>query len=728
MEDFELQVLMAEPVLVTRRGAFAAGTSKNEFLRLYRYDWSMRILRALARSERHREQLLAYWILSATLGIMLATVWHSLSGEGVLAAWDAGGHLLKAQYFANELLPQGHLSGWFPTWHGGFDLFQFYPPLLYYLLGPLTLLMNDELALRVVTAGLWLSLVPVTYYFLRSFSLNRLVAAFGTSFLLALNASFGIGLGALYGVGLLPNGLGFILAIWLLGRLKRDLSEPARGKYQFVLSGLLLGLLLLAHTFSAYWWLLASLVLAATELYPGGERLRRVGKRYGFILLVGLLVSAYWWIPLALNLENMGPTGAIQQSPRLEILSALGLSQDSGGIVMSLLAAAGLAYLAVRRQLRTLAFFVGLGVLSLLLALNTINNLLPFSSIIGSSQFIRFQAFFSWLLMALAAFGAAGIWYLLRRIRIPYLPHAIFGAILAAVFLFVVLPTLDEKRGFVRAMDNSPVRELDDLAAYLNGTRKPGEFILSEFNWESRFYFGSPHFVNQRLPGLVDDSWDLQGNFPEGTVGATKALTIASTLEQTEYLLTQREYLQSRGVRFIVTTHPATRAGLRTVPWLRQTWQGTVLSVFELTDYAHAFGLPATAGPQVSGVSYQAPGRYEVSFAQPVSLASGTSLALSYHPWLRVSADGRPIATREDLEHRLELNEDASDVRTLTVDYQPAGSAKAAGVLSILAILAVVVLLLRPTWLEALVARTNGTIRRPRRGKGRPKRPDAPSL
>ena len=93
------------------------------------------------------QQLTAYAILAAIIGVMASVVWPSITAPGYLSAWDAGGHLLKARFFAEELLPHGHLSGWFPTWHGGFDLFQFYPPLLYYVLGPLAAVLNPETAL-----------------------------------------------------------------------------------------------------------------------------------------------------------------------------------------------------------------------------------------------------------------------------------------------------------------------------------------------------------------------------------------------------------------------------------------------------------------------------------------------------------------------------------------------------------------------------------------------------
>ncbi len=455
---------------------------------------------SLPRILRHRhqlEQLIAYIILGATVGVMIATVLPSINTDGTLAAWDAGGHLLKAHYFATHLLPLGHLTGWFPIWHGGFDLFQFYPPLLYYLLGPLSVLMNPELALRLVTASLWIGLVPVTYYFLRSFSLNRLIAAIGTGFLLALNASFGIGLGALYGVGLLPNGLGFILAIWALGRLKRDLSEPDRGVSQVVLTGLAVGLLFLAHTFSAYWWVAASLFLVASEVIGRRERLAPVLKRYGLILGIGLLISAYWWIPLILSLGSMGATGAIQQSPRSVILQGLLFSQDSGGWAMALLSLGGLTYLAARRNWRTFGFFAGVGIFSLLLSLDTVNGFLPFGSVVGSSQFIRFHAFFAWLMMVWAVFGLAGLWRLYRRIKQPdWAALSALAVTVGLLFMLVILPTLDEKRGFVRIIDNEPSQELPGVAKFLDQNLQPGDFILSEFNWISRYFYGTPHFVN----------------------------------------------------------------------------------------------------------------------------------------------------------------------------------------------------------------------------------------
>ncbi|HEY8108849.1 MAG TPA: DUF6541 family protein [Patescibacteria group bacterium] len=638
------------------------------------------------------EQLLAYAILTVVGVIMVSTVWPSLDGNGYLAAWDAGGHLLKAEYFAKELLAHGQLDGWFPTWHGGFGLFQYYPPLLYYLLGPLTYVFHPEFALRLFTAALWVGLLPATYYLLRSFSLERLPAALGSGLLLSLNASFGIGLGALYGVGLLPNGLGFVLAIWTLGRLKRDLFD-LRGTSDLVVTGLVFGLLVLAHTFSTYWFLLASVVLVVCAAW--GRRWKDVVpvlKRYGLVLGLGLVLSAYWWIPLLGSFDGMGETGAIQQLPAGEILRGLLLSQDSGGWPLSVLAVGGLAYLWFRRRFRELGFFLGTGALTLLLSINAINGLLPFGGVVGSSQFIRFHAFFALLMMVLAAFGVAGALALLARLPRRYRPVGIAASLSAVVLLanFFVLPTLREKAGFIRVVDNQPTAELQELAGQLERRIGPGEFVLSEFNWESRYFVGSPHFANQRLPRELPGVWDLDGNFPEGTKGSARPVLIASTLGNGPYLGSQEEYLRRRGIKYVISTFPLTRGALDAQEWLRPAWKGRIFSLYEVRGFDRPFGLPPDAGTALTSAEF-ARGTYRLKFDRPVTIGRDTALAVSYHPWLVVRSGKEEVRTG-DSNDQLTLTEPVV-AKELTVSYEPPGWVRGSWTVSVLGLIGLAVLL-----------------------------------
>lgn len=636
--------------------------------------------------KQHRgvlERLGSYMLLGLTIGIMLGVVWPTLNNTGYLTGWDAGGHLLKAYYWAHNLLPRGYLSGWFPVWHGGFDIFQFYPPLLYFLLGPLTMVLTPEFSLRLITAGLWIGLVPVTYYFLRSFKMTRPLAAFGTTFLLSLNASFGLGLGALYGVGLLPNGLGFIMAIWALGRLERELADPDRSNRQLVITGLVVGALILSHTFSTYWWALSSVILLACHAIGRPDAWRLV-KRYLTILSIGLAVSAFWWVPLLLTRSSMGVTGAIQQDTRSHIFTGLLFAKDSGGWIFSLLALGGLVYLGLVRRFRLLAFFLAAGTVSLLLSLNLGNDILPFGSVVGSSQFIRFHAFFVWLLMMMAVFGVVGIWSALTRIKTPGIPYILWGAGAGILIMVTILPTLDVKRGFVVTLNNASTQELTSVADYLDKNLQPGDFILSEYNWELRYTAGSPHFPNQHLPLMSNKVRDLNGNFPEGTHGSEEPVLIAQQFGQPDYLATKLPYLQSRGVRYLVTSVPESASELLFEPALKPVWQGSQYSIFELTGERRPYGLPIDAARQLTDVR-ETPNQTELVFKQPVTLPAGTTLATSYHPWLHVK-NGTTEIPVTDSDALLQLKSPVA-TNDLTIEYRPPLISKVAGFFSILSVM-----------------------------------------
>jgi hypothetical protein len=643
--------------------------------------------------------LAARLVLLATLAVMLGVVWPSFRAPGYMAAWDAGGHLLKAVYLARHLLPLGRITGWFPLWHGGFDLFQCYPPLLYYALAPLTMVLDPELALRIVTALLWLGLVPVAFYFLRSFDLEPLLAAAGAAIVPAMNHVLGVGLGALYGLGLLPNGLGMLLAIATLGRLKRDLSDPGRGPRHWIVTGFLIGLLGLAHTFTSYWWAIASSVLVLCEALGRGRGLRVIG-RFAAMLLIAALVSAYWWVPLVLTLKQMSPPEVMTPGPRLEMAKAMLLASDGGGPIFAVLALGGVAFLVARRQWRTLIFLVVVAKLSFLLGLNLVNRALPFGRVVASTQFMRFQPLFALIWTFLAAFGVAALVRL--GARIPSRAGALGAVvlILALVFVCVVNPSIAKHRGFVNTVADAATAELNPLADALRQRLQPGDFILTEFNYDARFTQGSPHFVTQRLPLLVPNAWDLEGNFPEATRGAAHAHYVASVLSATSYVDTQRDYLASRGVRFVITTTAKTHDAVAALNWLKPITRDSTLALFEVEGPRRPMGLPADIAARVSNVLYDDSGRYRILFRSAVTIPAGTSLALSHHRWLRASSQHGTIGVHADPDHRLALTDEARDVRALTIVYSPAPAVVIEGVVSAIA------------WLFALGALLGGLRRR----------------
>jgi hypothetical protein len=257
----------------------------------------------------------------------------------------------------------------------------------------------------------------------------------------------------------------------------------------------------------------------------------------------------------------------------------------------------------------------------------------------------------------------------------------------------VIFPTLDEKRGFVRIVpENSLTGEIHQVGDFLRDNRRPGEFVLTEFNWDSRIPLGSPHFANQRLPLRDSAVWDLDGNFPEGTKSAEEPVTIASTLEQTTYLRQQLPALRERGVRYIVTTNPQTANELAYMPGLTPTFAGKQFAIFDLGAGVQPFGFPPDSPPQ--SVVYS-PNQYRITFAAGTILSDSQELAISYHPWLRASANGRSMATRETTRATLGISS-PGEVSEIKIVYRPPWYLAIPNLVSLLTIFGCLVIVLMP--------------------------------
>lgn len=628
--------------------------------------------RVLGGGRRFREHL-AVLLLGLLSGIAVWIVWPSLTRPGVLASWDAGGHLLKAQVLAR----QG--PGWFPNWHGGFDLLLSYPPLLYWLMAPLTWIFPPEGVLRLTAAGLWLALPASGWYFLRSFGVNRVAAAAAAFLWLVFDARFGAGLGALYEVGLLPNGLGVVLMGFALGRLQRDLAATRPSTPRLAATAGVWGALVLAHTFSAYFAGLAGALLLALHVVRRRALLAESIRRCAIVWGGMLALSAWWWLPMVGTIGNMGPPETFDPKPPLSTAMDLLGGGRHGGPSITILALLGVAWLSVRRRRPHLAFLGGGLLLALAVTLNLINEWLPFSRVVASSQSIRFQTFVVWFLFGLAGHGLVAIWWLTTRVRPPALSAAGLG--LAALLLvgFVFLPVLESKRKLVRVARNETTAAVPHLGKWLRDTLRPGEFILSEHSWDSKEEVGSPHLVNQRIWAHAPGVWDLGGNFPEGTAGAAEAVRIAKALGNPGAVASRRGYLESRGVRFLVSTCEKSRRTLEAEPAVRKAWSRANLTVFELAEFHTPMGLNAP----IRSVTYRS-GHYRIEFERRLKFPAGTTLALSYHPWMQAWTGKTKVATRPDEQHRLALAADAEGDE-LTLAYRPPIGTAVATSLSILA-------------------------------------------
>jgi hypothetical protein len=500
--------------------------------------------------------------------------------------------------------------------------------------------------------------------------MDRPTAAVGSYFVVFLNWLLTTGFVAIYQEGLLPNTLGFLLVIVLTARLKKNLSVAYAPLPSLVLSGIILALLILAHPFCSYWWFLSSLLLLGCEIgFSPGAPPSALIRRYLIIIEVGFLLSAYWWLPFVSNLR-MNQTLATEpfnNDPLAMVLGRLLSMKNNGGWAMLLFAIAGGVELWRRGDRKTFFLLTGLIALSALLTVNAINAVLPFSSVVSSSQRLRFEGFYYWSVLLLAAHAVPPLWR-----RGPAMRGVLVALLVAGFFVF----PLYHARWLSEPVTSESVADISDLRKTMNDRLTLGEFVFTEDDWSVIPVYGSPHFLQQQLPTASGKTWDVSGGLPEGTRGSRLITPLGQQLGNIPLVNQLRRFLDNHGVRYLVTTTAKSRDALQKTPDHKLIWEGTSpfpdrLALIERSGFQSRFGLPAEASAVLSKVSYAPPGAYELLFGQPVSLPAGTSLAVGFHPFLRVFADGRPISTLPNEDHLLTLREGIDHASTIEIVFTP---------------------------------------------------------
>lgn len=234
------------------------------------------------------------WGPLAVLGLGLLATWLTLA-QGLPRGADSSFHLYRLVE-RHHLISQGVLFSRWSPWLGngyGFPLYNYYPPLLYYLAEPLLLLgLGPVVALRIVLSLALMGAGLGMYCFVRDI--------FGAGPGIAAAAAYVFSPYLMY---TLTTRAGFpeILALawmpWALWAFGRHANSHSR---RFgVLATVLLAAILLTHLFSAFAFL-ASLSLWASLLATLG-RTRSCFVRRLLALMwplgLGLVLAAFFWLP-----------------------------------------------------------------------------------------------------------------------------------------------------------------------------------------------------------------------------------------------------------------------------------------------------------------------------------------------------------------------------------------------------------------------------------------------
>ncbi|MCL4820970.1 MAG: hypothetical protein KJ067_17665 [Vicinamibacteria bacterium] len=640
----------------------------------------------VARARRGlRPGLLAGLALGALAAFQVVALRH-LWAPGLPLGWDSVGHFLKVVHVVEELWPAGEPDGWFPYWHGGFQLFQFYPPGFYYCVAALAVALGPEPAFKLAIVAALLALPPATFALLRELGLDRVTSVTAAALSVFAGSYFG-GLSGALTLGLIPNAAGFALFPLVLALWHRASTRP--GPHAALAAGTALGLLLLVHTFSAW---IALFALAVHGAHRASRRgLVRVLPVAVAVSLVAVSLAAFWLLPMLVRYGERGPIGAwTAGTPEQTLLAHL-----RGEIVrlptLSALGWLGLARAMTRRHAGS-RYLAWLAVAGLALAFNLPNRFLPFAEVLGSSQHVRFHPLLAWLwaLLGAIALGEAariaragwGAWQRRRQRR----PAAL--AALAALGLAVAVPRLHAEiraewsaalEGFKVESDVPALSAVAAAAAWMGRAVPPEERVLAEFSWRLRADFGTPHVLDQWV-ALRARRMDLGGGFAEGTRAAAPTLGLAQSLAAPAHDLESQ--LRAYGVGWVVVITPEATAALRARPG----WQPAFVA-----EPVHVFRVPAPEAGAPGPLPLQRSGLHRLTAAvRTVEPATEVVLSVGHAPNWHAFLDGRGVEARPSDRNLVAVSVPRPGRHHLELRYEWTWWERAARAWSLLAALIVV--------------------------------------
>lgn len=596
-------------------------------------------------SERTAKRLV--WIALCLFSLLSLWGIRHLFEAGIPTGWDTAGHYLKAWYLREHLLPAGQTDGWFPLWHGGFQLFQFYPPLFYYLSALPSLLTFGWVP--VLSSFKWMmalsyALLPLAVYiWSRGYGFGRAAALCAAAAVPLVGSVYGSGLRGLFLVGLVPNALGLLLTPLVLWAYHQ--AHEREGVRSRLVCGLLVAAVLLTHTFTTY-YLAGALALYSVLRWLHGMSLKQAALRAFSIAGVALAVGAWWWVPLLLKYGLHGQFGSWDVGGMNDpgwITVALLDGRIIGDRLVSVLGLVGLGFLPWRR-------FEGrfLGILTLVTALlgfGTITKLLPFAEVIGSAQFPRFQAFLTLLWALLAGVGAASsVAWLLKGGLPARIMARVCQACMVGAFALYSLPNwqywID---GSVRLHSNyGDNQAVMDAGNWLWANSRPGSRYISQFEWRGYHLYGTPHSPSQLIP-LVSGRSDLGGNFPEGaaiTKITDRLPRIFSRPRPIEIDLASR--LRRYGVDHVVAVNGSAELNLQKLKGFKKAFLSRRVTVFQLDPPSPL--LTGDVPVSVTGVQ-EGVNRITYSLASPAG--NPIVIPINSYPNWRATYDGRPIELEE---------------------------------------------------------------------------------
>lgn len=451
-------------------------------------------------------------VLMALTGFIL---WHlslpDLLRDTTTVGGDTPAHNYLASHLREQLLHHGRIISWAGGWWCGFPMFQYYFCLPYVLIALLSLILNFNVAFKLVCVTGAVLLPLSAYLSARRLRLPRptplLLATLMVPFLFVrTHTMWGVNLTSTL-AGMISNSLSFTLMLPAMACAFRDVED---GRFRLRTVSLL-ALVMASHFFTSVIIVVVVAALPLLHLYGGNREARptfrvaivRTGRAAGVLALEGglaALLMAWWLVPLLakseysmefgvnwdLALWHTFPEYAAGLVPFALVGVVLGVRRGCPGV-----------WLMVWMLLASLALFQwGFRI---------------------SPVFVNVRLW-PFMFLGLVALGAIGLGALLERA-----PAVTVGGVIVAILLGV---TLDDRipgvpgPGLVRSwaqwnfggLERKPAaRVFDELVLPLKGT--PGRLAndLCEENnalGSSRIFELAPHLAGKPIleGGLVNSA------------------------------------------------------------------------------------------------------------------------------------------------------------------------------------------------------------------------------
>lgn len=623
--------------------------------------------------------------------LVLLALWRvqDALAPGLLVSGDSLGHAAKTHFLQQALLTQGRWDGWFPQWHGGFQLHQFYPPGFYLVTALLGFLpgLGFDRAFNGMAVLAYI-LLPVSFYLAsRLLGLNRGAALTAAALGLTVDTWAGGGLMGGFYIGLVPQSWGLLIAPMALVAWLRLGEAPTRGR--IALAAALSATIVWTHTFTGTSLLL---VIAAVAAMAAGRRQWDRLVAVGVAVAVTAAITAAWWLPALVKRAYFGQTNPWDSPPLLEVIGHLLDGSLLGGATFVWVGVAALALLWRKGGWRTT---LGLYTLLLMtLALGGLHRLVPAGTVLASGYFVRYQPLLGQAFILLSACLLDEYWPRLAR-RLPRR-----WAVPLVALTLVSLWAATDGPGFrrrqlqpIRTQASLPAAEaMARMAAHI-GALPPGSRLLGELSWCTPWDLGAPNVFTLGLPLYAGIS-DLGGGFPEAirTTVATRFLgeSLHDAGDPIDDLIRR---VTAQGVTHVLTTTRPARDRLASCHFAMPLATEGRLQLWGLRDASGPLRLSGPGAVKILDVQPEVM-RFQIGDGPAGRVAS---LAVNAYPNWHASWNSAPIAwtTTADGFMAVRLPQGSGD---LTWTFAWAPWEVAIDWLSGISAFGLVVLPLRRTW------------------------------